>query len=227
MLINISHQYAEIVQKVHRAEAKYSRPFGSVSVLAVSKSHPAYLIKTLVDDGQLAFGESKLQEAMPKITALQGLSISWHYIGRIQSKKAPLLAEHFDWIHTLSRVKEAQLLSQHKDPHSPLLNICIQIKLDDNPAESGISPDELLPLAKAITSLPNIRLRGLMTIPPYLETFEAQRAQFAKMRDLFHLLQDKGFEIDTLSMGMSHDFEAAIAEGATLVRIGTAIFKML
>lgn len=224
MLTYISRQYAQIVHKIREAEVKYSRPFGSVSVLAVSKSQPIHLIKSLVDEGQLAFGESYLQEALPKITALQDLPINWHYIGRIQSKKTPFLADQFEWVHTLTRAKEAQLLSQQCDRRSSRLNVCIQIKLDDNPAKSGISHDELLPLAEIITRLPALRFRGLMTIPPFRDSFEEQRTQYAKMHDLFRLLQDKGFDIDTLSMGMSHDFEAAIAEGATLVRIGTGIF---
>lgn len=222
---NISLNFSHIIHKVREAEEKYSRPAESVSLLAVSKGQSVDLIKSLVDEGQTAFGENYVQEALPKITALRQAGIVWHYIGRIQSRKIPLIASHFDWIHTLSRVAEAEALSRFRAPSSAPLNVCIQIKLDNNLLKSGIEPGELLPLVNKITSLPHLRLRGLMTLAPKLESFSEQRQFFSKMRALFTILQEKGLPVDTLSMGMTHDFEAAIAEGATCVRIGTGLFN--
>lgn len=221
---NISLNFDHLICRIREAEEKYSRPPGSVSVLAVSKGQSIDLIKLLVKEGQTAFGENYVQEALPKIAALHQPTLTWHYIGRIQSRKIPLMASHFDWIHTLSRVVEAEALSHFLAPHSSSINVCIQVKLDNNPLKSGIDPGELLPLAYKIISLPHLRLRGLMTIAPPLEPFSLQRQFFSKLRALFTVLQEEGIPVDTLSMGMTHDFEAAIAEGATCVRIGTGLF---
>lgn len=221
---NISLNFAHVIRKVREAEEKYSRPPGSVSILAVSKGQPIDLIKSLANEGQRAFGENYLQEALPKIEACQQTGIAWHYIGRVQSRKASLIASHFDWVHTLSRLSEAEALSHFRGPIAPALNVCIQIKLDNNHLKSGVDPSELLSMANKITPLPHLRLRGLMTIPPPLESFSQQRQIFSNVRTLFIMLQEKGLPVDTLSMGMTHDFEAAIAEGATCVRIGTGLF---
>lgn len=222
---NISLNFAHVMNKVREAEEKYSRSPHSVSVLAVSKGQPIALIKALAEEGQTAFGENYLQEALPKISALRDLGLVWHYIGRIQSKKASLIATHFDWVHTLSRLKEAEALSHFRPTTHPPLNVCIQIKLDNNPGKLGIAPDELLAFVEHLTVLPHLRLRGLMTLPPPLDSFSEQRHFFSKLKDLFKLLREKGVSIDTLSMGMTHDFEAAIAEGATCVRIGRGFFS--
>ncbi len=224
MINNISLNLNEIVHQTREWEQKYSRPLGSVSVLAVSKSQPIDLIKMLANEGQTAFGENYVQEALPKIQVLEDQRLTWHYIGRIQSKKASILAKHFDWIHTVTREEEAKALSSFRTDEQPTLNLCIQIKLDNNPSKSGILPKDAFALIESIAPLPKLRLRGLMTIPPFTEDFHAQRKFFSTLRQLKENLQDRGVMLDTLSMGMTHDFEAAIAEGATIIRIGTGIF---
>ncbi len=212
------------MQRIQGAVEKFQRQPGSVSLLAVSKSHAPTLISALIAAGQHDFGENYLQEALLKISALSQKRLVWHYIGPIQSKKAPEIAHNFSWVHTISRFKEAHLLSQHRPPFLDPLQICIQVKLDDNPKKSGIAISDVASLIESIKELPHIRLRGLMTIPPFSEDFEQQRKYFSLLKTLFLSLNAQGAQLNTLSMGMTHDLEAAIAEGATIVRIGTGIF---
>ncbi len=223
-MIDVTANLNAIMQRIQAAVQKYQRPAGSVSLLAVSKSHAPTLISTLNAAGQQDFGENYLQEALLKISALSQKRLVWHYIGPIQSKKASEIAHNFSWVHTISRVKEAHLLSQHRLHELGPLQICIQVKLDDNPRKSGIAISDVPSLIESINEIPNLRLRGLMTIPPFTEDFEQQRIYFSLLKTLFLNLNAQGAKLDTLSMGMTHDLEAAIAEGATIVRIGTGIF---
>ncbi|MBS0286568.1 MAG: YggS family pyridoxal phosphate-dependent enzyme [Proteobacteria bacterium] len=211
-----------LLQRIRDAEQTYHRVPGSVSLLAVSKSHASTLIETLLGAQQHDFGENYLQEALIKISALENKQLTWHFIGPIQSKKAPLIAQHFNWVHTVSRFKEAQALSEHRPQNLGHLNICIQVKLDNNPKRGGVVPEDVPALIEVIKPLPLLRLRGLMTIPPFSEDFEQQRKYFSLVKTLYEQVNDG--TMDTLSMGMTSDLEAAIAEGSTMVRIGTGLF---
>lgn len=224
IMTDINHNLKTTLGLIREAEQQFQRIPNSVALLAVSKSQTAELIAKLVAAGQTAFGENYLQEALQKISALKDKPIEWHYIGAIQSKKATEIAKHFSWVHSVGRLLEAQKLSLARPGHLPPLNICLQVKLDNSPTKSGIHPAELHELAMAVHALPHLTLRGLMALPPSLDSFTAQRQVFSKVRELFAQLQSEGLPLDTLSMGMTHDFEAAIAEGSTLVRIGTGIF---
>jgi pyridoxal phosphate enzyme (YggS family) len=196
----------------------------SVSLLAVSKTWGAEAVRTAHAAGQTAFGENYIQEAVDKIVALRDLPLQWHCIGPIQSNKTRLVAEHFDWVHSVDRLKIAQRLSEQRPPHLPPLQVCIQVNVDGGETKSGISPQELPALAQAVAALPRLQLRGLMTIPEPAETDAQMRAVHAQAKSLFESLRQQGLPLDTLSMGMSADMAAAIAEGSTMVRVGTAIF---
>lgn len=203
--------------------ARYQRPASSIRLIAVSKTRTADEIKALYRAGQCAFGENYIQEALIKIDRLNARSIEWHFIGAIQSRKARQIAEHFQWVHSVDRLKIAGKLNQHRESASPL-NVLIQVNLEAEASKGGVSPDALTDLAKQISLLENLRLRGLMFMPKVHTTLDAQRAVYAQARRLFETLKVDYPEIDQLSMGMSGDLEAAIAEGATMVRIGTALF---
>lgn len=194
-----------------------------LTLVAVSKSHPAEQIATLFAAGQQDFGENYLDEALLKIAALSQQDIIWHYIGTIQSKKAQDIAQNFSWVHTVCRLKEAALLSQYRASLPPL-NICLQVSMDDSPKRNGVSKAHLFDLIEQIKPLPHLILRGLMVLPPFTEDLAQQRAYFADLRTLYEQCNNQGAGFDTLSMGMTHDFEAAIKEGTTMVRIGTGIF---
>ncbi len=221
-MIDVVSNLQSVLQRIRTLEVAYQRAPQSVALLAVTKTQPLSLIEALFDAGQHDFGENYLQEALPKISALAHKQLIWHFIGPIQSKKAALIAQHFSWVHTLSRIKEAELLAAHRPASLGPLNICIQVKLDDNPNRAGASPEEVPALVSAIKQLASLRLRGLMTLPPYSENFEEQRRYFNLLKNLLRHINDEA--LDTLSMGMSADLEAAIAEGATIVRLGTALF---
>lgn len=213
-----------ILNRIMTAELRFSRPPGSVQLLAVSKTRPAEDLRQAAAAGQRCFGESYLQEALEKIRALQDLPIEWHFIGPIQSNKTRQIAEHFDWVHSVDRLKIAQRLNDQRPPDLPKLQICIQVNTSGETTKSGCNPEEVAELAHAITQLPRLQLRGLMAIPAPEDDFEQQRLPFRKLRELMTQLNEAGLSLDTLSMGMSDDMEAAIAEGATIVRIGTAVF---
>jgi pyridoxal phosphate enzyme (YggS family) len=195
-----------------------------VSLLAVSKTFAPDAIRTAYGAGQTRFAESYIQEALPKIAALHDLPVEWHFIGPIQSNKTRAITEHFAWVHSVDRLKIAERLSAQRPANLPPLQVCLQVNISGENSKSGIPPGEAAQLAAAIAQLPHLNLRGLMAIPEPGDDVETQRAAFAQLRALLEQLNRQGPRLDTLSMGMSHDFAAAIAEGATLVRVGTAIF---
>jgi PLP dependent protein len=203
---------------------RYGRIADSVQLIAVSKAQPAQAIRTLAEQGQREFGENYLQEALPKLAALADLPLTWHFIGQLQGNKTRAVAEHFEWVHTLDRERIAVRLSEQRPAQAPPLNICIQVRLAEEPGKGGVTAAEVAPLAHRVMDLPRLRLRGLMCIPPPRDTFDEQRALFAQLADCARPLRERGLPLDTLSMGMSADLEAAVAAGATYVRIGTALF---
>lgn len=220
----IAQNIKSIRNLISDAEKKYSRQRGSVQLLAVSKTRPIEDIRAAFAENQHHFGENYLQDALSKIEDSPDQPIEWHFIGPIQSNKTRQIAQNFSWVHTIDRIKIAQRLSEQRDPEQKPLNICIQVNTSGESSKSGISIDETLILAKQIGELPNLQLRGLMTIPAATNKFDLQRQPFRLLRELKDELQSHNIEMDTLSMGMTNDMEAAIAEGSTMVRIGTAIF---
>jgi pyridoxal phosphate enzyme (YggS family) len=213
------------LQAIHsRIRAAAGGDAGRVRLVAVSKTQPAETVRTAFAAGQRAFGENYVQEALAKIEALRDLDIEWHYIGPIQSNKTGALAEHFAWVHGVDRLKVANALSRLRNPAAPALNICLQVNVSGETSKSGVSPKDALSLARDIAPLANLKLRGLMTIIENTPDAATQRAQFRLLRDLKEEIAAAGIPLDTLSMGMSQDFEIAIEEGATLVRIGSAVF---
>jgi PLP dependent protein len=209
---------------IHQAATAAGRSPEEIRLLAVSKTFPSEAIREAFAAGQTSFGENYLQEALDKMQALADLPIEWHFIGPIQSNKTRPIAEHFSWVHSVDRLKIAQRLSEQRPASLPPLNICLQINISDESSKSGITPGDAPAVARAIAALPNLKLRGLMAIPAPSEDEAEQRNSFAKMRELQKKLNSEGLQLDTLSMGMSHDMAAAILEGANIVRIGTAIF---
>ncbi len=220
ILSNLQATREAIAQAARAAQ----RDVAEVRLLAVSKTFPASAVRKAYANGQTAFGENYLQEALEKIEALRDLPLEWHFIGPIQSNKTRLIAENFAWVHSVDRLKIAERLSEQRPPHLPPLNICLQVNVSGEHSKSGVAPEQVVSLAGAVAVLPRLRLRGLMTIPAPATGEAARRAPFAQMRALLIELNAKGMALDTLSMGMSDDFSAAIREGATIVRIGSAIF---
>lgn len=198
----------------------------SVRLLAVSKTFPAEAVREARGAGQIAFGENYVQEGVAKIEALSDLraGIEWHCIGPLQSNKTRPVAAHFDWVHGIDRLKIAERLAEQRPAELPPLQVCLQVNVDAGANKSGVTPEETLALARAVAALPRLRLRGLMAIPEPAPDFEAQRALFLRAAAVFEEMRGAGLEVDTLSLGMSADLEAAIAAGSTMVRIGTAIF---
>jgi len=205
-------------------EQQYDRQANSVLLLAVSKKKPASAIREALSSGQRHFGENYVDEGVEKILELDDPSLIWHFIGGIQSRKTSLIATHFHWAHGVDRLKIARRLSEQRPANLPPLNICLQVNLDNEPSKSGVTLEELTELAGLCTTLDNLSLRGLMAIPAPRETLEAQREVLARLRNALEQLKADHPLMDTLSMGMSADMQAAIAEGATIVRVGTAIF---
>ncbi|MGK0440869.1 MAG: pyridoxal phosphate enzyme (YggS family) [Pseudohongiellaceae bacterium] len=220
----IESNLIKLQQRISLAEQKHQRDHGSVQLMAVSKTKPAEAIRQAVAAGAYHIGENYLQEALDKIDTLRALHICWHFIGPIQSNKTRPIAEHFDWVHGVDRLKIAKRLSEQRPTGLPPLNICLQVNVNDEESKSGVKLDQLTELASAITELPNIQLRGLMAIPKATDDEQEQRANFAVVNTAFNMLRDTITSMDTLSIGMSGDMEAAIAEGSTIVRIGTDIF---
>ncbi len=217
----IAENIAKVGARIREAAQASQRNFADIGLLAVSKTKPADAIREAHAAGVCDFGENYLQEALEKQTQLADLPLIWHFIGPIQSNKTRPIAEHFDWVHSVDRLKIAQRLSEQRPAHLAPLNICLQVNVSAEDSKSGCSPEELTALAQAVVALPNLRLRGLMAIPEPTDDVAAQHAAFARLRQL---RDELALNLDTLSMGMSHDLEAAIAEGATWVRIGTALF---
>lgn len=220
----ITTNLLKIKERIHNAEKKYGRETNSVKLVAVTKGQSIEAIKEAIKAGQKCFGESYLQEALPKIYALQEYNLEWHFIGPIQTNKTKKIAENFSWIHSVDRIKIAERLNNQVPKNLAPLNICIEINASEEPSKSGVYFSDLEKIANRITDLPNLQLHGLMAIPERTLDFEKQRENFHKILLTQQELITKGFKLDTLSMGMSDDFEAAIAEGATIVRIGSAIF---
>ena len=222
--LTIEQRLHAVLGHISQAEQRFTRTGGSVQLLAVSKTRPASDIREAWQVGQKMFGENYLQEALEKIEQLADCDIEWHFIGPIQSNKTKEIAQNFSWVHSVDRLKIARRLSEQRPVHLPPLSICLQINVDNEATKSGVLATEAIALAKEIQALPNLHLRGLMAIPTASSDFETQRDAFKRVRVLFEQIQQSGINLDTLSMGMTNDLEAAIAEGATIVRIGTAIF---
>ena len=216
----------EVRQRIAQAETAALRDASSVALLAVSKTFPAEDVRAVFEAGQRAFGENYVQEAVAKIAALADLrdQVQWHFIGPLQSNKTKVVAENFDWVHSVDRLKIAERLSEQRPENMAALNVCLQVNVSGEASKSGVAPAEALALARRIAALPRLRLRGLMAIPEAAESLDEQRAPHRRLRELMETLRADGLELDTLSIGMSADLEAAILEGSTMVRIGTAIF---
>ena len=218
------------LQQVHahiaQACAAAKRPVPAVTLLCVSKTQTADAVRAAFEAGERSFGENYVQEGIDKIATSADLRshITWHLIGPLQSNKTRVVAEHFDWVHSVDRLKIAQRLSEQRPVHLPPLQICLQVNISGEASKSGLMPDELPQVAQAVSQLPRLQLRGLMSIPEPAESEAQQRAPHAALRELFHALNQTGLALDTLSMGMTADMNAAILEGATVVRVGTAIF---
>lgn len=223
-VIRVTDNFRKIQDLLARTTAEAGRPAGAVRLLAVSKSKPAALVAEAAAAGQREFGENFVQEGIAKMADVGRDDLVWHFIGHLQSNKTRAVAEHFDWVHTVDRPKIAERLSRQRPHYAPDLNVCIQVNIDDEADKSGVAPGELAELAAAVAHLPKLKLRGLMCIPALRAEFEAQREPFRRLARLAETLTDSGIETDTLSMGMTADFRAAIYEGATIVRIGTALF---
>lgn len=224
----IAQNLQAIAGTIISALQESGRPADAVRLLAVSKTFGPEAVLEAVHAGQRAFGENYLQEALDKIAAVAagapGVVLEWHFIGPIQSNKTRPIAEHFDWVHTVDRLKIAQRLSEQRPAGMAPLNICLQVNISGEASKSGVAPGEVAALAAQVATLPNLRLRGLMAIPEPAADYEQQRAPFAQLRALCEQLRAAGLALDTLSMGMSADLRAAIVEGATIVRVGSAIF---
>lgn len=206
------------------AAASVGRDVHSVTLLAVSKGQDVQRIRAALTLGLTEFGENYVDEALAKIAALEGSGARWHFIGRLQGNKTRAVATHFEWVHGVDRLRIAQRLSDQRPFHAPPLNVCVQVYIAEDPAKGGVPPGGLLPLLRSVAALPRLALRGLMCMLPYGIDEAAQRGAFARMAELARAARDAGIPLDTLSMGMSADFEAAIREGATIVRVGTALF---
>jgi len=220
----ISGRLQNLVERIARAACAAGRDPAGVRLLAVSKTWPADSVREAAGAGQQAFGENYVQEGVAKVEALAGLGLEWHFIGPLQSNKTRVVANSFAWVHSIDRLKIAERLSAQRDVHLPPLEVCIQVNVSGEDSKSGVAPDALPELARAVAALPRLRLRGLMAIPEPTSDASLQRARFASLRHLRDQLNAAGLQLDTLSMGMSDDLEAAIAEGSTMVRVGTAIF---
>ncbi|MFA7242007.1 MAG: YggS family pyridoxal phosphate-dependent enzyme [Sulfuricellaceae bacterium] len=213
-----------VKQRIDAAARNAGRDPREAMLLAVSKTFPAAAVRTAWEAGQRAFGESYVQEALDKIERSRDLLLEWHFIGPLQSNKTRLVAENFSWVHGIDRLKIAERLSAARPLSLPDLQVCLQVNISAEASKSGIAPPALLPLARAVALLPRLKLRGLMAIPEPTGDMALQRQRFAQLRVLLEQLNSQGFALDTLSMGMSDDLEAAVAEGATIVRVGSAIF---
>jgi PLP dependent protein len=223
-MTTIADNLQQVHERIARACADADRDAREVTLLAVSKTFGPEAVREAFDSGQTAFGENYIQEAVEKIALLRPLGLQWHCIGPIQSNKTRLVASHFDWAHTVDRLKTAQRLSEQRPAGMAPLQVCIQVNIDGAASKAGVTPQEVLALAQEVARLPHIALRGLMTIPEPASDFAAQKAVHLRAKALFDQLRESGLALDTLSMGMTADLEAAIAAGSTMVRVGTAVF---
>lgn len=224
IMTTISANLQAVLARIHAAALSSGRQPDEIGLLAVSKTCPASSVRKAVAAGQQAFGENYVQEGIDKIREVALPNLEWHFIGPLQSNKTRLVAETFQWVHSIDRLKIAERLSEQRPASLPPLQVCLQVNISEEKTKSGIPAGELLPLARKVALLPNMQLRGLMAIPAPEKDYDRQRQAFRRLRELFDQLKQEGLRLDTLSMGMSDDMEAAIAEGTTLVRVGTAIF---
>ncbi|MDE2442043.1 MAG: YggS family pyridoxal phosphate-dependent enzyme [Betaproteobacteria bacterium] len=220
----IADNLQAVLARISKAAAAVGRSPESVRLLAVSKTWPLSCVVDAAEAGQRAFGENYVQEGIEKIAAISGRNLEWHFIGPLQSNKTKPVAEHFDWVHSIERLKIAERLSAQRPTYLPPLQVCVQVNVSGEISKSGCAPGEALELCRAVAALPGLQLRGLMAIPEPVDDQQAQRSPFRLLRELSEQIRAAGLPLDTLSMGMSHDLEAAVAEGATIVRVGTAIF---
>jgi len=223
-VIGVTKNLALISDLLHKSAIEANRDPADVRLLAVSKKQPLSRIREAAAAGQRDFGENFVQDGVEKAEALAKLGLTWHFIGHLQSNKTRVVAEYFDWVHTIDNLKTARRLSEQRSDGLPPLNVCLQVNVDAEDSKAGIAPTALPELAAACAELPSLCLRGLMCLPAVRSEFDEQRAPFAALRGLAEKLRNDGIDTDTLSMGMSADYRAAIIEGATIVRIGTALF---
>jgi pyridoxal phosphate enzyme (YggS family) len=223
-MTTISAKLQDVIARIDEAARKFGRNPDAITLLAVSKTWPASAVREAAAAGQRAFGENYVQEGLEKAAELAALDLQWHFIGPLQSNKTRQVAEIFDWVHSVDRFKIAQRLAEQRPPTLPPLQVCLQVNVSGEASKSGVALADVRPLALQVAKLPGLTLRGLMAIPAPVDDFSRQRQGFSRLRESFEQLNDEGLQLDTLSMGMSHDLEAAIAEGATMVRIGSAIF---
>jgi PLP dependent protein len=221
---NLPERVQSVRERLAQAAARAGRSAQSVTLLAVTKAQAPEVVRAAADCGLGDFGESYLQEALPKLDALQDRTLTWHFVGHVQANKTRTIAERFAWVHAVDRLRIAERLSEQRSSHGPPLNVCLQVNLGAEASKGGIEPAELAGLSRAVAALPRLRLRGLMCIPPEETAGARQHAWFRELHRLYDALNAGGAGLDTLSMGMSGDFEAAVEEGATIVRIGTALF---
>jgi pyridoxal phosphate enzyme (YggS family) len=222
---NLAENVRFVRQRIAAAATAAGRSAADVTLVAVAKGHGTDAVRKALSCGLDHIGESYVQEALPAIRELgEEPGVTWHFIGRLQANKTRAVAEQFQWVHSVDRLRIAERLSAQRPVHAPVLNLCLEVKLDDEANKGGVPLGEALVVARAVAELPRVRLRGLMCIPPALTDPGMQRARFARLRGVFVQMQAAGLELDTLSMGMSDDYELAIAEGATHVRVGTALF---
>jgi pyridoxal phosphate enzyme (YggS family) len=223
-VIRVTENFRKIQDLLAKAAADAGRPAEEIRLLAVSKKKPAEAVLEAYAAGQRDFGENFVQEGVAKIAAVARDDAVWHFIGHLQTNKTKAVAQHFQWVHTIERLKIARRLSAQRPADAADLNICIEVNIDAEASKSGVAAGHVAELAAAVADLPRLRLRGLMCLPAIRDDFEAQRRPFARLRELLEELNRSGMQLDTLSMGMTADYAAAIREGATIVRIGTAIF---
>lgn len=223
-MIRVTENFRKIQDLLAKAAVDAGRSPEEILLLAVSKKKPAEAVLEAYAAGQRDFGENFVQEGLEKIAAVGKNDVIWHFVGRLQANKTRPVAQHFQWVHTIDRLKIARRLSQQRPDDAALLNVCIEVNIDEEASKSGVTPGEVAELAAAVAELPRLSLRGLMCLPAIRDDFEEQRRPFARLREIKDSLNQSGLSLDTLSMGMTADYAAAIHEGATIVRIGTAIF---
>jgi pyridoxal phosphate enzyme (YggS family) len=223
-VIGVTENFRKIQDLLTKAAVDAGRPADHIRLLAVSKKQPVQAVLEAATAGQRDFGENFVQEALQKMADAGRDDLRWHFIGHLQSNKSKAVAEKFQWVHTVDRLKIADRLSRQRPYYAGDLNICIEVNIDREPSKSGVMPEDVATLAMAVNELPRLKLRGLMCLPAIREGFAEQRKPFAELKLLLESLRTSGLELDTLSMGMTADFSAAIHEGATIVRLGTGLF---
>ena len=223
-MINIKNNIIKIKESILNLELKLNRKKNSVNLMAVSKMQDAEKIREAFNSGQKDFGENYLQESLSKISELRDTGITWHFIGKIQSNKSKLIAENYDWVHSIDKISTLRKINDHRRNFKDKINVCIQVNIDNEEAKSGINLDDVEEFINEAVDFDGVNIRGLMAIPMYQKEYESQYKTFMRIKNLFDSLVNKGYKLDTLSIGMSSDYSAAIAAGSTIVRIGTSIF---